>query len=78
MSFKIEKDVPMPGLNRKVGIAEAIRAMEIGDSVLDPCDGLDVTKQRHRQTNWVTQAKENGRRVATRRVEGGVRVWRIA
>jgi hypothetical protein len=78
MSFPIEKDIPFPGARARNGMAEAIRAMEIGDSVFDPCKGLDVGLVINRQSNWSGAAKAEGRKVATRRMDGGIRVWRIA
>lgn len=72
--FKIEKGVPLPpkksgGRGRKHPFYE----MEVGDSV------LVVGKERNIVSGLVgNPSRKYGFKFATRAVEGGVRVWRIA
>lgn len=70
--FKIEKGIPLPrrsAANKKYDFG----AMKIGDSML--CAGVEPKEVR-----GVAHAagKREGMKFATRTVEGGVRVWRIA
>lgn len=69
----IESGIPIPpkrGLKNLASAASAVRAMEVGDSVLVATLGktkaLRVSARRFRF------------KIAQRQVEGGIRVWRVA
>ena len=72
MEIKIEKGIPIPagqqGAPRKYPFDE----MEIGDSFL-------VAEEKIRSVRALASLakKKNGMKVATRKVDGGFRVWRI-
>ena len=72
--FKIEKGVPMPlGLGQR-GAAQKYpwRETEIGNSFFVP--GRTASDFR----NITHASRKTGFKFATRAVEGGVRVWRVA
>ena len=71
MDYKIERNIPIPprryGKNDKYLF---LLQMEIGDSVL--------AETRQLATAMSGRLKGAGYKFATRKVEGGVRVWRTA
>jgi hypothetical protein len=68
MSLVIEKGVPLPPRRERVGgLAATLRALAVGDSFV---------YQTNRGIGHV--AKRAGIVVATRKVEGGYRIWRLA
>ncbi len=70
MTYVIEKGLPIPASN-KVSANEktlAFRALEVGDSFYVPSVKV-VPFYQH---------QKDGKKFCTRRVEGGVRVWRLA
>lgn len=69
--IKIEKGVPMPEL-KMAPITATLKSLKVGDSFMWP-GGLKNPTQRAHAT-----ARYMGLKVATRKVDGGVRVWRIA
>ena len=67
--LKIEKGVPIPlGKTKRI---YPLKEMEVGDSIFIPSDGFINICARVNP-----QAKKLGIKVATRKVEGGYRVWR--
>ena len=64
MQIKIEKHIPMP--SRGIGGTDAMRAMEVGDSIL---------LEKLCRSNLY---RLKGYRFSTRKVAGGYRVWRVA
>jgi hypothetical protein len=74
--FEIEKSIPLPKPNGRRSKIYPFEAMKIGDSFLVP---LDVGKSPSGIFSAVSQAKKRLEiSLTTARVEGGVRVWRIA
>lgn len=74
MSYTIEKGVPMPSAqNKRSGFTETLLRMEPSDSVF--FGGFVSTAQFSSRMNT---AKSKGYRFTVRKVEGGVRVWRVA
>lgn len=76
--FEIEHDIPIPSPIRE-GKPPVYpwRKMEIGDSFLVPLDSYS-RKAHSRLSTALSQAgRRSGRKFCTRRVEGGIRVWRI-
>jgi len=66
----IEKDVPFVKKETKIGI---LRQMEVGDSVLIP------NCTRNSAKHWQAELqKKLGWKMATLKVDGGVRIWRMA
>ena len=73
MAIEIDRAIPLP--NRPWEVRRAIRAMQVGESVLDPKGGLPHPGRRRRQ--WHREAKRAKRGVTIKVVEGGFRVWRV-
>ena len=69
----IDKDVPMPDPTTPDVTKYPWMTMEIGDSFFVD----NVTAARFNATKDAAQ-RRTGRRFASRKVEGGVRVWRTA
>lgn len=75
--MNIEKQIPMPepstafGQSRKYPFNE----MEIGDSVL--AEGFSSTKGCHPYNAAKVYGGRSGKKFSARKVEGGVRIWRI-
>jgi len=69
--IKIEKGIPAPKANRGARTLYPWREMEVGDSFLIPfaTDG--------KRRGIYSCASRLGIKIATRTVEGGVRIWRI-
>lgn len=70
--FKIEKGVPVPPSRGGRRTVYPWRDMEVGDSALIP--GGD---QARIGASVRTFGLSAGRKFVTRKVEGGVRVWRV-
>ena len=83
--FAIEKGIPVPVRAPKV--AYPLAEMEVGDSFLVPVDfttdtpeAKAVAKATARSVNSAVTAatkKSEGSKFAARKVEGGIRVWRV-
>lgn len=73
MTYQIEKNIPIPGHGNSGDQLETLRALEIGDSflILPPTTTNNVGGKMARVT------RQTGREFAQRKVDGGVRVWRV-
>jgi hypothetical protein len=73
-SIKVESGIPLPPTNstHQSGVSNTLRTMKIGESFL--YRGLPVTVRII--ANRISK-EAGGRKFATRKVEGGLRVWRI-
>ena len=80
-NFKIEKSVPMPSHRMGAYSHYPLGAMKVGDSFFIPFVGNEDEKFGLRQ-RAASAASYYGKRhqskFACRKVDGGVRVWRIA
>lgn len=81
MDFQIVSGIPLPkgtGRPRKYDIN--IEAMDVGDMVMIPIDKSKVDSEVIIIRNFVRRyAKKNsGTKFTTRKIEGGVGVWRIS
>jgi hypothetical protein len=74
---KIDKKVPLPPSKRIRKENYPFREMNVGDSFFLPLDGIPVSELQTRLANAWRHCREEGKRFTSRRVEGGVRVWRI-
>lgn len=73
--FKIEKGVPMPSNNRSGRLARyPLHLMEVGDSFFVPA--ADRSRQQASVCNAFRRCASM--KFHSSKVEGGVRVWRIA
>lgn len=70
--FKIEKGVPAPKPRMKGLGIDQFRQMEVGDSFVVPSE-----RGRTFRGNAYNIARRIGIEVTIRRVDGGVRVWRV-
>jgi len=78
--FKIEKGVPLlpkgsgrgPSPTKGTGFKALLNSMEVGDSVFRP--GWNA---RRASGAVATATKDGGFKFAQRKVEGGIRIWRI-
>jgi len=68
-SIKIEKNIPIPSHGNEKNTAP-FEKMEVGDSVL--------VEHRGEASRIYNLMKRNKKKALTRRVENGIRVWRIA
>lgn len=72
--LKIEKGIPLPPQSG-FGYRATFRLMEIGDSIFFEC--ADHEKMRATLTGTISQLKREKKfKFASRRVNGGLRVWR--
>lgn len=71
--LKIEKDVPLPPRSSGDSKKSVLWRMSVGDSVLVTDASQSVVAARAKSV-----ANRSGYKFATRKVEGGVRVWRVA
>lgn len=71
--FEIEKGVPAPSAPRNAKYP--FRNMEIGDSFFVPDDKASEDALRSSASAF---GKHNSIKLKVKRVEGGLRVWRIA
>lgn len=76
--FKVEKNIPVA----EVKYTEEIypfSSLEIGDSFFVPYDGNDPNYIRRKVFSASCQAgKRHGKKYTGRKLEHGIRVWRIA
>ena len=79
--FKIEKGVPVPPRKLQCGITSTMKQMDIGDSIFIPFVTDDKKAKSRLQSNISARSIQlrsiNGFHFTTRRVTGGLRVWRI-
>lgn len=73
MTYPIEKNIPMAKTRAQRQRKYPIREMKVGDSFLVP--EKDVIKNLSQSVRNV--AAEHGHKIAVRKVDGGVRVWRV-
>ena len=73
--MKIEKNVPMPSVNAGGFRKYPLGDMEVGDSLLD-VDATDTTSSKLRNAAKI-YGRRNGMRFTSRKVDEGVRVWRV-
>ena len=75
--YAIEKNVPVAA-STQGGIVYPFRDMEPGDSFLVPTEragGNHMNTPRRAATQY---AKRHGIKLVTRKVDGGLRIWRVA
>ena len=73
MTFEIEKGVPLIAAHRTRPEKYPWTKMNVGDSFFVP--GVSIQTMVGSAT---PAGRRHGRKYTTRKVEGGVRVWRIA
>lgn len=75
--YAVERKVPCPGINRPGRPTKyPFPAMKIGDSFFVPAaDTRSIPRVRSAASIW---AQKYNRKLITRAVDGGIRVWRIA
>ncbi len=77
--YEIEKNVPLSA-SQQGGIVYPFREMQPGDSFLVPAekaraDDKYMSSPRRAALIW---GKRNNVKLVTRRVDGGLRIWRVA
>lgn len=72
----IEKNIPAPTSHPGRPAKYPWHDMEVGDSFFLPNAGR--TEQQRLSTRATAFARRRGFKFATRRMDGGVRVWRLA
>jgi hypothetical protein len=74
-SIAIERGVPLPLAKgrTKTGLAAALSAMQVGDSIFLGCNLKSTV-----HTQVCTYGQRHGRTFTVRTVEGGKRIWRTA
>lgn len=81
--IKIEKNVPMPTLHGSDGLfgqaySVTFDQMKVGDSVFVETPDVHSTRTRIiSQVHKYAHSRDNGFRILTRKVDGGLRFWRI-
>lgn len=72
--YPIDKGIPIPKINHdKPSTTYPFKEMNVGDSFLIP----DGEKKSTARSAALIIAKRMGIKVLTRKIEGGLRVWRI-
>jgi len=72
----IEKNIPIPDISRKW--ASIASDMSVGDSYMDE-NGTDSNASGSKALNSFLQyGRRNGMKFIARKVEGGIRIWRVA
>lgn len=71
--IKIDKDIPFPERMNKGKSMYPFAAMKIGDSFLVPFENRNRVS-----VAMVTANRKIGKKFASKKVEDGIRVWRIA
>jgi hypothetical protein len=74
--FKIEKNIPLSPSGSGRATLYPFAALDVGDSFLVP--NADRRTQQKLSTCGQYHARRRGLKFATRSVDGGVRVWRVA
>ena len=69
-----DDDIPLP--ERHAGIPWA--TMGVGQCIAFPTERRTAAQAAVRMLNYLARAEDTGRRYEWRRVEGGIRVWRVA
>lgn len=70
--FEVEKNIPVPNARRQY----PWRRMEVGDSFFLSGD-FPAAKRSVIACSAASFGKRSGKKFITRRVEGGLRVWRV-
>lgn len=72
--YKIENDIPVPpnrSKNARNAFTDAVKALDVGQSFFVEMLQANVCTR----ANII--AKATGRKFTTRKVEGGIRIWRV-
>ncbi len=84
--FKIEKDIPIPPVNRKVrrkpnSITKCLQELEVNESFVVPIpDGSNPMAFRNQigyAKSIIKQKRKDNFSITTREVDEGIRVWRV-
>ena len=75
MSFKVEKGFEIGSTKRGPKPKYPWREMEVGDSVLFKYDFVNGTTKE--QMSSYAYGKQSGKKFSGRKVDGGMRIWRI-
>lgn len=73
--MKIEKDIPMPDTAVKGSYKYPLNEMEVGDSIFEP--GPRNSNESKVRLSAKKYGDKTGKRFSARKVEGGVRIWRV-
>ena len=80
--YVIENGITVPRARASRGISATIRLLNVGQSFLFPETNSALISKQHTRlaatARGVAISMMDGRKFATRRVDGGVRIWRIA
>ena len=75
--IKIDKGVPITQSHYSRGTRKyPLHLMEVGDSYMVTIDAEDAVKLSSARTSPCTYGLRHNKKFVTRKVEGGVRVWR--
>ena len=86
-SYQVEADIPIPPSNkgnrtkRRCWKVYPFEIMSVGDSFLVPCTEAKIERTRNQLTSAAASHSDRhpgNRKYCTRRVDGGIRAWRIA
>jgi len=73
--MKVEKDIPMPATTIRDGYKYPLNEMDIGDSIFEP--GPRNSNESKIRLSAKKYGAKTGKRFSARKVEGGVRIWRV-
>lgn len=77
--FTIEKSVPIPVPGTvKTGVTNALKQMNVGDSVLIPMGVTNRNRLSSRFSEFAKTKAGAGKRFTQRKTPDGYRIWRIA
>lgn len=74
--MNIDKGLLIPPANRGGDYKYPIREMDVGDSILD--ESAQETKSSKIRLSAKKYGDKVGKKFIARKVEGGVRIWRVA
>lgn len=77
--YKIEKNIPIQEHTRRGELTEFVSQLNVGDSFLIPLEGEDTIDDiRQKANSLVTSGRRQGKKLTSRSVGNGLRVWRVS
>lgn len=75
--FKVESGIAIPGVEKQTKNRYPWAEMKLGDSFFVPAKNQSAAMKRVKAAVKYYRASNRGFRILCRRVDGGIRVWRV-
>ena len=76
--IKIDKNIPIPPTNRKCGAYKyPFAEMKVGDSFFTKATTIQQVAQLRSGFNVIVKKIGGNYKITTKKIEGGLRVWRV-